>query len=151
MTATAHALVGGAIAAAIPDPVLGISLSFTSHPILDMIPHWDFGRGWRMKTKIRLFTEGASDLILGVVFAYLLFGLSGVNIWYFLACVFVSELWDLAEIPYWFFNWRFAPFSTIYKFQSRIQGRAKDVSVGILTQVITIAVIVVVLNSLTAF
>ncbi len=51
MTATAHAIVGGALAAAFPNPVIGISLSLLSHPLLDMIPHWDEGWGWRKKIK----------------------------------------------------------------------------------------------------
>ena len=54
MTATAHVLIGGAIAASVPDPALGITLAALSHPILDMIPHWDFGFGWRKKSKVLL-------------------------------------------------------------------------------------------------
>jgi len=151
MTATAHALVGGVIAATIPDPRLGVTLALASHPFLDMIPHWDFGRGWKMKTKLRLFTEASFDLLLGVSLAYLLFGVHVPNIWYFFLCILASEIWDMLEIPYWFFNWRFPPFSTLYKFQSRIQGRAKDTSFGILTQVITVSAIVVILNSFTFY
>jgi membrane-bound metal-dependent hydrolase YbcI (DUF457 family) len=52
MTATAHALIGGAIAASIPNPALGLPLAAISHPLVDMIPHWDFGLGWRKKKKV---------------------------------------------------------------------------------------------------
>jgi len=45
MTLTAHALVGAALAASFSNPAIGIPLAVISHPILDMIPHWDFGRG----------------------------------------------------------------------------------------------------------
>ena len=51
MTATAHALVGGAIAASAINPAIGLPLAALSHPILDMIPHWDLGIGWRGKNK----------------------------------------------------------------------------------------------------
>ncbi len=139
MTATAHALVGGAIAASIPDPTIGISLAFISHPLLDMVPHWDFGWGWRKKTKIKLFSEGFFDLALGVVLAYLLFGRS-IEFWYFFACVFASEFWDLAETPYWFLGWKFPPFGWIYKIQHEIQGRAR-LPWGIVTQVISVIAI----------
>ncbi len=137
MMATAHALVGGAIAASTNNPALGISLSFVSHPILDMIPHWDFGWSWKKKTKIKLFIESFLDLMVGVGISYLIFG-RNLNLWYFLACILASEAWDIAQTPYWFLNWRFFPFSTFYKFQHHIQGKAK-LPWGILTQVATVA------------
>ncbi|MBI2022907.1 hypothetical protein HYS97_03610 [Candidatus Daviesbacteria bacterium] len=146
MTATAHALVGGAIAASVKDPVLGITLSALSHPLLDLIPHWDFGWGWKKKSKLTLFVQASFDLILGVVLAYIFFG-QGVNPWYFLACVFVSEVWDILEAPYWFFNWRFPPFSWIYNIQSKFQGRTKTMGMGILTQVVTISLLVLILQT----
>lgn len=144
MTATAHALVGGAIASSIQDPILGITLSAVSHPLIDLIPHWDAGWGWRRKTKIRLFAEAAFDLSAGVILAYLLFG-RGVELWYFAACVFVSVAWDIAEAPYWFFNWKFFPFGAIYRIQSKMQGKAR-LPWGLLTQVVTVALIIFVLN-----
>jgi hypothetical protein len=146
MTATAHALVGGAIAASVPDPALGITLSAISHPILDIIPHWDFGWGWRKKTKIKLFMEAIGDLVLGFILAYFLFGQFTHNFWYFTACVFVSEVWDMLEAPYWFLHWRFPPFSWIYNLQSNLQGKTKTMEMGILTQVATVVVAVFLLQ-----
>lgn len=144
MMATAHALIGGAIATSTNNPVLGVSLSALSHPILDMIPHWDFGLGWRQKTKTKLFIEGTLDLLIGVTLAYFIFG-RNINFWYFLACMFATEVWDLAQVPYWFLNWKFFPFSTIYKFQHHIQGKAK-LPWGILTQIATVAGFVLMLR-----
>ena len=148
MTATAHALVGGAIAYSIQNPALGITLSFITHPVLDFIPHWDFGWGWRKKTKFQLFCEASLDLSLGILLSYILFGqfISGS---YFLLCVFASLLWDFLEIPYWFFNWRFAPFSTLHSIQHHIQGRAK-LPWGVLTQVVTVGVIIFILQNFQA-
>ena len=145
MTATAHALVGGAIAYSVQNPALGIPLSLLSHPVLDMIPHWDFGWGWRKKTKLKLFCEASLDLTIGIVASYAIFG-QFINIYYFLACVLGSILWDLLEIPYWFFNWRFFPFSTLHSIQHHIQGRAK-LPWGILTQVITVGIFIIILQS----
>ncbi len=148
MTATVHALVGGAVAASIQNPAAGILISAASHPLLDLIPHWDFGWGWRKKTKKLLFLEAAFDLSLGFILAYFLFGQFMQNFWYFLACVFVSELWDILETPYWFLNWRFPPFSTIYNIQSKMQGKTKTMFGGILTQLATVLTLLVILSVL---
>lgn len=147
MTATAHALVGGAIAASIPNPALGITLSAASHPLLDLIPHWDFGWGWREKTKQKLFLEAAGDTLFGLVLSFFLFGM-GVPLWYFLACVGVSLIWDVAEAPYWFLNWRRGPAAWIYGIQSSMQAKTKTVRGGILTQIGTCLLIIVTLQFL---
>ncbi len=147
MTATAHALVGGAIAASIQNPVLGITLSAASHPFLDMIPHWDFGWGWREKSKQVLFLQAAADTIFGLILSYLLFG-RNIPLWYFLTCVGVSIAWDIAEAPYWFLNWRRGPVVWIYKIQSNMQGKTKTMWGGILTQVVTVTIIILALGRL---
>lgn len=146
MTATAHALVGGAIAASIPNPLIGISLSVASHPLLDMIPHWDFGRGWRQKTKLLLLAEASIDLAVGFILAYFIFAPFIQNIWYFLACVLAAEIFDLAQIPYWFLKWNFPPFSWIYKLQSKMQGKA-NLPWGIVTQIASVLTIMIALKS----
>lgn len=136
MTATAHALIGGAIAASTQNPVLGITASFLSHPLLDLVPHWDFGANWKKKSKIKLFLEASADLLVGIGLTYLIFG-SRVDLWYLVAAVFVSEVWDLAEAPYWILGWKIAPFKWIYAVQSKMQNKA-DLPLGILTQVIVV-------------
>lgn len=137
MTATAHALVGGIVASTIPNPELGLSLSFISHPLMDLIPHWDFAADWRTKNKVKLFLEASFDLGFGFLLSYLLFG-QHVNFWYFSACIFASEVWDMIEAPYWLLNWKFPPISWVYNIQSRMQGNA-ELPWGIITQIITVA------------
>jgi hypothetical protein len=146
MTITAHALVGGAIAAAIPNPMLGFSLALLSHPLLDIIPHWDEGWNWRKKGKIRLFAECFIDLSIGVLLTYLFFG--SVPVWYLLLAIFGSILPDLLEAPYLFLGWRFRPFCWFYKMQSNIQGKVR-LPWGILTQVATVALVIFILNTFT--
>lgn len=136
MTATAHALIGGAIAASTQNPVLGITASFISHPLLDLVPHWDFGANWKKKSKIKLFLEASADLLVGIGLTYLILG-SRVDLWYLVAAVFVSEVWDLAEAPYWILGWKIAPFKWIYAVQSRMQNKA-DLPWGIVTQIIAV-------------
>ena len=136
VTATAHALVGGAIAASISNPAIGLPLAALSHPILDMIPHWDLGMGWRKKNKITLFVESSLDLILGIALAYLLFG-KFVEPIYFLACIFFSEIWDILMMPYLLWGWNYPPFSTAYRWQHKIQSNIK-LPWGIVTQAIAV-------------
>lgn len=145
MTATAHALMGGAIASTISNPELGLSLAFISHPLLDLIPHWDFAADWRTKNKVKLFLEASLDLSFGVLISYLLFG-TNVNFWYFFGCIFVSEVWDMIEAPYWLLNWKFPPISWVYNVQSRMQGKAA-LPWGIITQIITITVATIFLQN----
>lgn len=144
MTAIAHALVGGAIAASIPDPSIGLPLAAISHPLMDLIPHWDYANNWRKKPKIKLFTEGVLDLLIGVILSYLLFG-QNINFWYFAGALFVSEMWDIFQIPYWFLKWDFPPFSWVYEFGHRIQNKIMP-PFGIITQVVVVAGIVLLLR-----
>lgn len=149
MTATAHALVGGAIAASISNPAIGLPLAAMSHPILDMIPHWDFGMGWRGKNTFTLFLESSLDLLLGIVLAFILFG-KNVNPVYFLSCIFASEIWDIMMMPYLLFKWDFPPFATFYKMQHKIQSNVK-LPWGIITQAATVYAAVLLLKLVPQF
>lgn len=146
MTATAHALVGGAIAASIPNPALGIPLAAASHPFLDMIPHWDFGLGWKKKDKFVLFLQSFTDLLFGVILTFLLFGNSTDKL-YLLLAILVSEAWDLMLMPYLLFNWKFFPFSTFYKFGHATNAKAK-MFWGILSQAVTVTGVILVLRTI---
>ena len=137
MTATAHAIIGGAIAASTPNnPALGISLAALSHPFLDMVPHWDFGLGWKKKKKNILFLQSAADLIFGIVVTFLLFGKFTDNLYLILA-ILISESWDFMQMPYLLFGWNFPPFSTFYKIQHALNKKA-NFFWGILTQIAAI-------------
>ncbi|OGE19337.1 hypothetical protein A3D83_01910 [Candidatus Daviesbacteria bacterium RIFCSPHIGHO2_02_FULL_41_10] len=145
MTATAHALIGGAIAASTSaNPALGLTLSAISHPFVDMIPHWDFGIGWKKKSKILLLLQSFGDLVLGIVLAFILFG-KGTDPLYLAACILLSESWDILQMPYLLFNWKFPPFSTFYNFGHQTNGKATMIW-GIMTQVATVTGLVLVLR-----
>lgn len=144
MTATAHALIGGAIAASISNPVIGLPLAAASHPVLDMIPHWDLGMGWRGKNKVTLFVEAALDLIVGILLAYFIFG-KYIDPIYFLACIFFSEIWDFLMMPYLLFGWKSPPFKTAYQWQHKIQTNIK-LPWGIVTQAVTVTGVVLALR-----
>ena len=147
MTATAHALIGGAIAASFSNPAIGIPLAAISHPIADMIPHWDFGLGWKKKSKVTLFLQSFGDLVFGVVLAFLIFG-GRTDPLYLLWCIFMSESWDLLQAPYFLFNWKFFPFSTFYEFGHHTNGKAK-MPWGIFTQVASVTGLMLALKIIT--
>jgi len=141
MTATAHALVGGVIASSTAqNPALGLTLAFVSHPLMDAIPHWDFGIGWKKKSRLKFFLEASFDFSLGLTVSYFLFG-QNLELWYFWIVIFASESWDLVETPYWFLNWRFPPFSTLYNFSKKLHSEIKPFW-GIVTQVVTVVLVI---------
>lgn len=144
MTATAHALIGGAIASGIPNPSIGIALSAISHPIVDLIPHWDFGLGWKKKTKLLLFLESFGDLLFGIILTFLIFGRT-TDYLYLLIAILISESWDILQMPYLLFNWKFLPFSAFYHLGHATNKKA-NMFWGILSQVGTVAGIVLVLR-----
>ena len=139
MTATTHALIAGFIASSVPNPEIGLPMVAFSHPILDMIPHWDFGIGWRKKTKFKLFIESFFDLWVGVLITYLIFAKTTDHLYLF-AAIFLSEIWDLMLIPYLLFNWKFFPFSTFYDFGHKTNRHAK-LPWGIITQIASVALV----------
>ncbi len=144
MTATAHALIGGAIASSVNNPALGLTLAALSHPLADMIPHWDFGQGWKAKNKYHLFVQSILDLGLGIVLAYVFFG-QNVDLIYFFAAIFMSEVWDILMMPYLLFGWKFLPFSAFYRVQHAINKKA-SLPWGILNQIGAIFLLVIVLK-----
>lgn len=73
MTATAHALVAGAIASRLTDPFAASILAFGSHYIMDSIPHWDFGTNWRVRPKATTGILAIADTVTAFTVAYILF------------------------------------------------------------------------------
>ncbi len=138
MTATAHALIGGVIAQYVPDPTIGISLSAISHPIADMIPHWDFGQGWNKKSKALLFYQTGADFAIGIILTFLIFG-NTTNHLYLLICILISESWDLLQMPYLLLNWKFLPFSAFYHFGHDTNHKA-GMFWGVISQIATVFV-----------
>lgn len=102
MTATAHALVSGAIAVAIHNPILAYPLSFASHFLMDAIPHWDIGTNWRNRTKLVTGSIAILDTILGFSLAYFLFSGKADEQVLLLSMVF-GNLPDWMEAPYYIF------------------------------------------------
>jgi hypothetical protein len=87
MILSTHAVVGGAIASLFPShPILVAVLGFTSHFVIDAMPHWDYplksisvkpnANNWALKINRRLFRDLALigfDACIGIVLTLLLF------------------------------------------------------------------------------
>lgn len=102
MTATAHALVSAAIVAAVPNPAISLPLAFTSHFIMDVIPHWDFGTNWRARSKSMTGIVAILDTIIGFTVTYFLFSGKVATPLLFTA-VSLGNLPDWLEAPYYIF------------------------------------------------
>lgn len=146
MTATTHALIGGVIAQYVPDPTIGISLSAISHPIVDLIPHWDFGLGWKNKSKVLLFYQASADFAIGIILTFLIFG-NTTNHLYLLISILISESWDILQMPYLLLNWKFLPFSAFYNFGHDTNNKA-GIFWGVISQIATVAVLVLALRTI---
>lgn len=157
MTATAHALVAGAIASKFPDPLTASTLAFTSHFIMDAIPHWDMGTHWRLRGKFTTGVLAISETILGITVAYLVFG-GKVGIPLLALTVFLSLVPDWLECPWYIFFaslshnepkknagfWELLSFK-IYKLENIFHTKA-NFPFGLLTQIVTVAFFLVLLK-----
>ncbi|MFZ2024924.1 MAG: hypothetical protein WAV51_01400 [Microgenomates group bacterium] len=102
MMATAHTLVAGAIAAKIGNPALALTLAFSSHFILDSIPHWDFGTNWRKRTKTATGLFAIADTLFGLGLAWTLYA-NAVPPLLLAATLLLSILPDWLEAPWYIF------------------------------------------------
>jgi hypothetical protein len=139
-----HAMVGAAIAAVFPNPLISLPLSLTSHFVLDYIPHWEphitsekrkLGH-FSFPTFIIVTIDSLLALSIGTYLALKFLPNTGqfLNI---LACSFTSVAPDVVEIPYFIFNRRPRWIMRLLKFQS-IHQHNTGIFWGGLTQVIII-------------
>lgn len=102
MTATAHALVAGAIATRFPDPLAASILAFGSHYIMDSVPHWDFGTNWRARPKTMTGIFAIADTLNAFTVAYILFA-GKVGVVPITVVTIASLLPDWLETPWYIF------------------------------------------------
>lgn len=102
MTATAHALVSGALAAHFSDPITAVVLALTSHYIMDSIPHWDFGTNWRQRSKKITGIFAIAETAFGIVLSYIIFG-TKLPLFHWAVPVVFGLLPDWLETPWYIF------------------------------------------------
>lgn len=102
MTATAHALVAGAIATRFSDPATAALLALTSHFVMDSIPHWDFGTNWRARAKHTTGIFAIVETSAGIALSYYFFGqFLPFPLW--AVTVVASLIPDWLETPWYIF------------------------------------------------
>ena len=157
MTATAHALVAGAIYRAIPNPVIAIPLAIASHFIMDAVPHWDIGTSWRARSKKMTGVFAILETVLGITLAYFLFQGKGDSV-PLIATIIASELPDWLEAPWYIFFahqnkhepgaraglWENVTYR-IYKAENTVHAKAAA-PFGIITQIATVAFFLILLR-----
>lgn len=157
MTASAHALVAAAIASKVTDPATATVLAFTSHFLLDAVPHWDVGTNWRSRSKHATGLFAIAETITGITVTYLFFG--GKVSFPLLTLVMVAALIpDWLETPWYIFFahqkkkepgpranlWEKLAYR-IYKMENSFHHKAQF-PWGVITQIITVAFFLVLLK-----
>ncbi|MBI4066441.1 hypothetical protein HY411_01860 [Candidatus Gottesmanbacteria bacterium] len=150
MTATAHALVAGAIASSIPNTATASFLALGSHYIMDCIPHWDFGTNWRHRPKATTGMLAIADTLIAFTVAYILFA-GKVGIVTVTIVTVASLLPDWLEAPWYIFfahQKKHRPGSRagalerlaflVYKVPSAFHTKARF-PLGLFTQIATVA------------
>ena len=160
MTLTTHAVVGAALATAVPThPVLAFGLGFCSHFLLDAIPHWDYSTNSFEEDKENPMNNdmkiGKSflfdlckislDFLLGFVLTFLFFGRLGnfsLDVTLFSGAL-GAVLPDALQFLY--FKWRHEPAISIQKFYLWIHSKKElkdEPLIGISSQIVFVALIV---------
>ncbi len=157
MTATAHALVAGAIASKIPDPATAATLAFTSHFIMDCVPHWDIGTNWRSRPKAATGLFAIIETLLGITIAYVVFG-GKVSTIPLTSAIVASLIPDWLETPWYIFFahqkkkeptknagiWERFTYG-VYKLENTLHAKAQF-PFGVVTQIITVAFFLLLLS-----
>ncbi len=158
MTLTTHAIIGGALASAVPThPILAFSLGFCSHFLLDAIPHYDYHLnslsenennfldndmkiGWDFV--FDLFKIGL-DFLLGFILVFLFFGMS--HNFFYNSVLFWGAFGAVIPDAFHFiyFKFKHEPFISFEKFHLEIQHDLKENHLlGWSLQVVLIIVVV---------
>jgi hypothetical protein len=162
LTLTTHAVVGAAIVSIMPaHPLLGLSLAFASHFLLDAIPHWDYpirspsvhpAIAAPMKYDRALFADMltiGADAALGVTLAIVLFATRASLILVFCgACAAILP--DMLQFAY--MRLPREPLTSLQQLHRWIHTSHKMPPVsGIISQLAFVAAVVVVVQLLALY
>lgn len=140
MLETPHVIVGAAIAAKVGNPFLAIPLAFTSHLLLDMVPHWNPHLNTELRTHGSLTRQTktiiVADSTVATLSAFAIASTAGSDTMLFITILlggFSAALPDLLEAPYYLLHYKAKWMKTYIKWQKSIQRDAEFVP-GVLTQ-----------------
>jgi hypothetical protein len=103
MTGTNHGITGAAIALLVREPVVAIPLSYASHFVCDVIPHFDMTFGDKLfgkKFNITLICDFFAAATLMILFGFLF----PSQKWIIWACMIVAASPDLAWAYYYLYS-----------------------------------------------
>lgn len=140
-----HAVVGAAIATAIPNPLISLPLAFVSHFVLDLIPHWnphiytEIKKHGKILPKTLVVIVVDSVLALAVGFWIATLALPDTNhaVTILFGALF-AVIPDLAEIPYYFFRVKNKFFVRLVELEHKFQTNTSFIP-GVLSQVMVVA------------
>ncbi len=138
MTLTTHAIVGAAVATIIPThPAAGFVFGFTSHFVLDAIPHWDYSLRSLIKHEsdplehhipvnrafFRDLFKIGGDAVLGLVLAVIIF--AALNRSLILAAALGAIAAMLPDgLQFVYFHFRHEPLRSLQKFHMWIHAQS---------------------------
>ncbi len=93
-----HTLTGVAIAVTIDNPAISLPLAFTSHYVLDFIPHWNQYPTFAGPNAKYLYLDFLVSFVLGVFFACR-FPLFSPPFWIIILAAALANLPDAIRIP----------------------------------------------------
>ena len=137
MTATGHALIGLALAAQIPNPVIGIPIAIVSHIAADAFPHWDTGTTMHKKSKRKFVIQSFIDLGISLTFPFILlyYLFPETNFFYTFIMILAAQGFDWGAAPLNFLGWNFPPFSWVHEAQKSFDHKL-DKPWGVILQVL---------------
>ena len=157
MLLSPHTMVGLAIGATIQNPLIAIPLSFVSHFVGDLVPHWDFFdhfpsknelfKGWQGKL---FFTDLSLGIALGLSFTFYALWMQqnpylALNMF---VCGITAVIPDAMYAPIVFVNSKNVIIRFFYKLQGKLHSRA-EIIFGNITQIaVLISAFLVTVNSL---
>lgn len=161
MILLSHSIIGVATASIFPsNPLMAFSVALASHYIMDTIPHWDYkllSSKEDFKTPLNNdIVIGKNfifdlrnifiDVLLGVIISFCLFYFFGFghSVLILIIGIMGGIIPDILQFVY--FKIRKEPFRSLYIFHSFIHSRNKSLKkhfiIGILLQILTVALIV---------
>ncbi len=122
MLAATHAITGAIIAKVAPTPMAGYAIALLSHPLLDLIPHWDLRTRHNHRSREKIIIYSLLDAALGFALGFwITAGLVPPLI--LITTMFVAQLLDWLEAPYMILKWKFPPFSWVKTFQHYVHTK----------------------------
>ena len=159
MILTTHAVTGATLATLFPThPIIGFAVGFSSHFLLDAIPHWDYSlRSMKgddknpMNTDMIINKDFLKDLlkigadgVLGLLFSCVLLGIIFHNSFFIILLGAMAGMIPDA-LQFFYFKWKHEPLLSLQRFHiwvhPKINLHDRPV-VGVLSQVVLICFVV---------